>query len=252
MNQKIETIKNMYCDLLRDSLLDSIYGKQKQIDGDGHVTDYACDEQVLTGTYWPERAHTMIGKIRMDNVRYCVEQCLCNNVPGDLIETGVWRGGATIFMKGILKANDDTTRKVFVADSFEGLPKPEPNKYPADINDMHSTFPFLSVSDEEVRNNFKAYNLLDDNVIFIKGFFENSLKKAPIKKLAILRLDGDMYSSTIQVLETLYDKVSKGGFVIVDDYSLVGARTAVDDFRGKRKIINQLIKIDDYSVYWIK
>lgn len=74
----------------------------------------------------------MVGLKRLDNLQYCVETVLRDGVEGDLIETGVRRGGSCIFMRGILAAYGDTTRKVYVADSFEGLPAPDPGKYPAD------------------------------------------------------------------------------------------------------------------------
>jgi len=73
------------------------------------------------GTDWPLLAQTMIGLRRLDNVQWCVETALAEGVPGDLIETGVWRGGATILMRGILEARGDTRRRVWVADSFAGL-----------------------------------------------------------------------------------------------------------------------------------
>jgi len=247
----IENLKNSYLNLLRECLLDNIYGKQKSIDAQGTVISSVTDAQIAEGLYWPERAHTMIGRNRLDNVRYVVEKVLSENIPGDLIETGVWRGGATIFMKGILNANNDINRKVYVADSFEGLPKPDP-KYPVDNNDPHHTFDFLKISVDEVKKNFEAYNLLDEKVIFVKGFFETSLKNANINKLSVLRLDGDMYSSTIQVLEQLYDKVSIGGFIIIDDYTLPGAYNAVIDFRKLRNITDEIIPIDVASAYWRK
>jgi len=105
---------------------------------------------------------------------------------------------------------------------------------------------------EEVRENFKRYDLLDDNVVFIKGFFETSIPSAPIDKLAILRLDGDMYSSTIQVLNALYDKVSTGGYIIVDDWCLHNCRAAVNDFRKSRNITDEILEIDGIGVFWRK
>ena len=178
--------------------------------------------------------HTMLGVQRLDNIQYCFEDIIKNNVEGDLIETGVWRGGATIFMAALNKVYNQN-RKVFVADSFEGLPEPDAKNYPPDFKDKHHTFDHLKVSQEEVAQNFNQYKLLDDNIVFIKGFFEHSLKDAPIDKLALLRLDGDMFSSTIQVLEELYDKVSPGGYIIVDDYGAVrGCRLAVSKFRKER------------------
>ncbi len=167
-----------------------------------------------------------------------------------MIETGVWRGGATIFMAGLIKYYREN-RKVFVADSFEGLPKPDP-KYVADNGDCHHTMTALAVGLDEVKENFRRYDLLDDNVVFIKGFFEHSLKNSPIRQLAILRLDGDMYSSTIQVLEQLYDRVSSGGYIIIDDYALKGCQEAVDDFRKKHNITAELKVVDWTGRYWIK
>lgn len=237
---------SMYCELLKKCLLDDIYKVQTNLANNSLATD----SDIENGTHWPERAHTMIGRKRMENIRHCLQDVLKNNIEGDLIETGVWRGGACIFMKGILKAyNSD--KKVFVADSFEGLPPPDP-KYPADRGDTHHTIKILAVSLEEVNQNFKRYDLLDENVVFIKGFFEHSIPIAPIDKLSILRLDGDMYSSTIQVLECLYHKVSVGGYIIVDDWCIPNCRAAVNDFRQSRNITDEIINIDGTGVFWKK
>lgn len=235
-----------YLTLLRDSLLDRIYGSIG-ID-DSAVTE----EYIIEGAYHPKRAHTMIGEKRLNNIRWCVEDVLQNNIEGDLIETGVWRGGATIFMRGILKHYGITDRKVFVADSFEGLPKPEDEKYPADIGDGLWACEYLKVSMKEVAKNFWKYHLFDNQVVFLKGFFEKSLPNAPINKLAVLRLDGDMYSSTMQVLDTLYDKLSVGGYIIIDDYVLIPCRKAVTDFRKKRGITTEIEYVDDTGVCWKK
>jgi len=233
----------MYIELLKKTLLDSIYGSH--VLGKGVA---ASSHAVENGTYWPERAHTMIGMKRLTNIQECFETVVREKIPGDLIETGVWRGGATILMKGLVKYHNEP-RKVFVADSFEGLPKPDA-KYGADAGDIHHTLKFLAVDVETVKNNFRAYDLLDDDVIFVKGFFETSLKTVPIDKLCILRLDGDMYSSTIQVLDQLYSKVSPGGFVIVDDWTLPGCRKAIIDFRTTHGITAPMVPIDNSSAYW--
>jgi hypothetical protein len=243
--------RDAYLTLLKRCLLDDVYGGQRVVAG-GKVSRAAKPEEISEGKYWPERAHSMIGHRRMDNVRECVETCLREGVPGDLMETGVWRGGATIFMRGILRAWGDTERRVLVADSFEGLPPPEAERYPADAGDGHHKVDFLAVSQEQVAANFERYGLLDERVVFIKGFFEHSLPGAPVDRLAVLRLDGDMYSSTIQVLDTMYDKVVPGGFVIVDDYALAGCRKAVDDFRARRGIAAPMTKVDWTGMFWRK
>lgn len=109
------------------------------------------------GRIWPVYAHTMIGRRRLDSLQACIEAVLRDAVPGDLIETGVWRGGASIFMRGVLAAAEVTDRKVFVADSFQGLPAPKPGLYAADRGDEHHRMKYLAVSLSEVRANFERY-----------------------------------------------------------------------------------------------
>ena len=205
------------------------------------------------GIIWPPGyADTMIGLKRLDNLQHCIETVLSENVEGDLIETGVWRGGACIFMRAVLAAYGIEDRKVFVADSFEGCPKPDVEKHHADKGDKFHTLTFLAVCKEEVEKNFRKYALLDKQVFFLKGWFKDTLPQAPIDKLSILRLDGDMYSSTMDALENLYPKLSKGGFCIIDDYAVPRCKLAVDDYRTKHAINSELKKIDWSCMYWRK
>jgi hypothetical protein len=207
----------------------------------------------IEGLDWPAQAHTMIGFKRLRNIRNICEFVIKNNIPGDFIETGSWRGGACIYMRAILKAYECTDRTVWVADSFQGLPKPEAGKYPADAGDVHYTYDELAVSLEQVRENFEKYDVLDEQVRFLNGWFKDTLPGAPIDKLSILRLDGDMYSSTIEAISPLYGKVVKGGFIIVDDYNAVeGCKKAITDFRERMGIVDPIIPIDKIGVYWQK
>jgi hypothetical protein len=210
------------------------------------------ENQRNEGQIWPGYADTMIGLKRLDNVQYCIETVLRDGIEGDLIETGVWRGGASIFMRAVLAAYRIEDRNVFVADSFEGLPKPDVEKYPADKGDQLHIHTYLAVSKDEVENNFKKYNLLDDQVVFLKGWFKDTLPQAPIEKLSILRLDGDMYSSTMECLECLYPKLSRGGFCIIDDYALPNCKLAVNDYRSKHAINSEMKEIDWTGRYWRK
>jgi Macrocin-O-methyltransferase (TylF) len=173
-------------------------------------------------------------------------------IPGDLLEAGVWRGGACIYMRGILKACGVADRRVWVADSFAGLPPPNPEMYPADRDDPHHTFTPLVVPLEEVRDNFSRYGLLDEQVRFLEGWFKDTLAEAPVERLALLRLDGDMYESTIQTLDAMYWKLEPNGFIIVDDYILPACRAAVDDFRASHGITAELELVDGAAVYWRK
>jgi O-methyltransferase len=212
------------------------------------------DRELRTvGGDWPAFAETMIGLRRLDNLQTCIANVLEHKVPGDLIETGVWRGGATIFMRAMLKVREDTSRRVWVADSFRGLPKPDP-RYPADIETDLSMVSQLAVSLDTVKSNFARYGLLDDQVCFIEGWFRDTLPTAPIDRLSILRLDGDLYESTMDALTALYPKLSAGGYVIVDDYGIraLGCRQAVDEFRADRNIDDQIEAIDGHGVFWQK
>lgn len=203
------------------------------------------------GSDWPFFGYTMIGCRRMENIQACIEDVLKNDVPGDLIETGVWAGGATIFMRAVLKCHNVTDRTVWVADSFEGLPPPNTEAFGSDAGDDLSETQYLKVSQEDVAANFARFDLLDDQVKFLKGWFCDTLPDAPIEKLAILRLDGDLYESTMDALKALYHRVSPGGYVIVDDYfSWDSCKKAVTDFRTEHGIDAEIKKIDWTGVYW--
>jgi O-methyltransferase len=216
------------------------------------VTSLPFDlETRSSGRDWPADADTMIGLLRLDNLQNCVLHILDRGVPGDLIETGVWRGGACILMRAVLRAYGDSQRKVWLADSFMGLPKPDSGIYPADQGDELWMFEELAVSLDTVKQNFERYGLLDEQVKFLPGWFRDTLPTAPIERLALLRLDGDMYESTIVALRSLYPKLSKGGYVIVDDYGAMPAcRQAVTDFRCDLGIKAELRQIDWTGVFW--
>ncbi len=238
----------LYLDLMKKVLTNSIYE-------DPNISPWQPPSYIRklreNGQDWPLIAHTMIGMKRLDNLQYCVERVIAEGVPGDLIETGVWRGGAAIFMRAILKAHEVTNRRVFVADSFEGLPAPNPRQFPQDADDSHHENAYLAVPLEEVKMNFKRYELLDEQVIFIKGWFRDTLPEIPTDLFAVLRLDGDMYESTWDALTNLFPKLSVGGYVIIDDYKVVpGCCAAVEDFRRKHGIVDEIHEIDWAGVYW--
>lgn len=205
------------------------------------------------GGHWPVDAETMIGLARLDNIEHCVRTVLDEDIPGDLVETGVWRGGATIFMRAVLKAYGVTDRTVWAADSFEGLPRPDPDRYPADAGSQLFANRFLAVSLEEVQRNFARYGLLDNQVRFLKGWFRDTLPTAPIEQISVLRLDGDLYESTMDALTWLYPKVQLGGFAIIDDFhSNETCRLAVEHYRTAAGVNEPMIDIDQDALYWRK
>jgi O-methyltransferase len=209
----------------------------------------------MEGHDWPSSAETMIGHKRLDNIQHCIETVLTESVPGDFIETGVWRGGAAIFMRAVLAAHGVADRTIWVADSFRGLPAPDLERYPADEGDTLWTSQRLAVSVDDVRKNFERYGLLDDQVRFLEGWFADTLATAAIEQLAVARLDGDMYMSTWDAITVLYPKLSDGGFLIVDDYSdpgIKGCKQAIDDYRTREGITDAMEAIDWTGVYWRK
>jgi O-methyltransferase len=194
--------------------------------------------------------HTMVGQRRLENVEWCLQQVVANQVPGDAIECGVWRGGAVVFMKGFLTAYNETARRVWVADSFRGLPPPR-LKQDEGLDLSSDRYPMLAVDLETVQDLFRRYGLLDEQVKFLEGWFSDTLPTAPISALALLRVDGDLYESTMDCLNSLYHKLSRGGFVIIDDYGVLPqCREAVIDFRKARQISEPLQKIDWSGVFW--
>jgi O-methyltransferase len=202
------------------------------------------------GRIWPGCADTMIGRKRLDNLHQCVETVLREGIPGDLIETGVWRGGSCIFMAGVLAAHGVRDRRIFVADSFRGLPEPDPERYPADRGVTWHEHEELAVSRAEVEKNFRRYGLLDDHIVFLEGWFKDTLPTAPIERLAVLRLDGDMYESTMDALTSLYPKLSPGGYCIVDDYRIDECQKAIHDYRRQHGITAPMLEIDWSGAFW--
>lgn len=262
--------RSLYLDLMKKCLTSTIYGepftmvakqrsviKRKILDllvsiGIRAVRPFDVTLRAEGGDQ-PVLAHTMIGLKRLDNLQFCVEQALFNNIPGDLIETGVWRGGASIFMRAILKAYGVTERQVWVADSFAGLPAPNPGKYPKDEGMTLHIQDYLAIPLEEVKGNFDRYGLLGEQVCFLKGWFRDTLPTLSKQRWAVIRLDGDLYESTMDGLVNLYPNLSIGGYIIIDDYgALKPCRDAVHDYRDIRSIKEQIYPIDWAGAFWRK
>ena len=263
-------VRSLYLDLLRRNL--TRYGMHERVPSDWPLRRRLLLKAVNTltpmrkgsgprdhrardlGLDWPAEAETMIGMQRLTSLQHCVETVVTEDIPGDLIECGVWRGGACILMRAVLAAYGDHTRSVWLADSFQGVPRSDPANYKADKG-IRAEFAagILGVSEAEVRANFERYGLLDDRVRFLPGWFKDTLQDAPIDRISVLRLDGDLYESTIQALDALYPRLSPGGFCIVDDYQAVKAcAQAVTDYRAKHGISAEIVDIDGTGVLWRK
>lgn len=244
-----ETLIRIYLDLMRDSLIGRL-DRDPPVPGFG-IEGYR-EEARTNGWDRPTRALSMIGAKRMQNLRQECERVLQAGVPGDFMETGVWRGGACIMMRAVLKAYGVNGRRVLAADTFAGPPAPSRRSGTDQPADFHGN-DYFAASIEDVTAAFRRYGLLDDQTVFIKGLFKDTLPGAPVTALAVLRLDGDLYESTMDGLNHLYSKVSKGGAVIADDYFLFESqREAVDEFRGRHRIADAIVQVDDFGGYWIR
>jgi O-methyltransferase len=248
---------DLYLQLLKQSLGDFLYDYDRnspqtpvsysdsRTGQKYHISDYA--ELKYQGLIGSQTAHTLIGMLRMNQLQEAVETVLREEIPGDLIETGALRGGACILMRGILAAWQDTQRKVWVADSFEGFPPETMAAFGLESK------PIPNASLADVQDNFRRYGLLDEQVMFLPGWFKDTLPAAPIEELAVLRLDGDFYEATRESLDWLYPKVSSGGFVIIDDYyAFEDCRRAVREYRQRHQISTPLVRVDATCVYWRK
>lgn len=270
-------MKDRYLSLMKSILLNEIYVEQeaerfylidcvngaKKFDFTAFFAGDCADEAALaelaackeSGLHFADRlryvtaAATMIGRKRLDNIETCLNTVIGEGVPGAFVECGVWRGGACAYAKALLMATGETEREVWLADSFAGLPKPTAAQDKVDLS--AERYPMLIVPERRVRSLFERLGLLDEKVRFLPGFFDKTLPDAPIGDIAVLRLDGDYYESTMIALDSLYDKVPKGGFVIIDDYGpLEPCRRATNEFRERRGIDSPLINIDDAGYFW--
>jgi len=242
--------RDLYLELMKACLTNVVYGDPSVTRGTRHDYDPRLRAE---GRDWPASAHTMVGLKRLDNVQFCVEDVLASGVRGDLMETGVWRGGTVILMRAVLKAHAVSDRCVWAADSFAGLPPGDAAKYPLDAGHPLDRFKELACSLEAVQDHFRAYGLLDEQVRFLKGWFRDTLPGAPVRRLAVLRLDGDLYESTMDALVHLYPKLEAGGYVIIDDYGDIPAcRQAVHDYRNQHGITDEIQPVDWTGVFWQK
>lgn len=190
---------------------------------------------------------TLLTKGQLDLIETSVVHLEEKRVPGDYIEAGVWRGGVIVLLRALLDAYNIKRRRVFAADSFAGIP----------LNTLVRDDPVDSWADrwvatlDEVRHNIQRFGLLDERIKFAVGFFADSLKHLSRERFALVRLDSDSYDSVLTSLDFLYPLTSKGGIVIIDDWHLAGCKMAVQHYRERHGIHDDVI-VRDHNAYWIK
>jgi len=241
---------NSYIKILKRAIIDEMPSdlKEKFIDNKLSDDDIAkilreplSIEQPLSNVFCTN-GESMIWYTRMSNVQSLLTEVIEKNIYGDVIEAGVWRGGTCIFMRALLK-HFNSDKKVFAADSFKGMPQGTP---------LHGE-EALIVSLDAVKSNFEKYKLLDEQVVFLEGWVEETLPTLSVdQRFCLLRLDLDFYEATMTALENLYKKLSYGGYVIIDDYWVHDCKRAVNDYRRENNITDKIEKIDWTGAYWQK
>lgn len=238
----LEVLKLALCDLTGTSTI-SVGRAAGGVIATRELSDDQLGVRVL-GMDWPLQGLTMIGLDRLDDLQRCIESVVAEGIQGDVIEAGVWRGGAAILARATLDSLGARNREVWVADSFRGFPHADRSE------DDWEQIDYLSVPVEEVKANFARFGL-ERGVRFVEGFFADTLPGLSDHGWALIRLDGDTYEATLTALESLYPQLSPGGYLIVDDYgALRECRTAVDEFRAAHGIREPLDKVDWTCVRW--
>lgn len=175
-------------------------------------------------------AYAPMGRERLEQLDESIEALLGDGVAGDFVDVGVSRGGAAIYMRGVLDAREITDRTVWVADAFRASPKSGARSLQeAGTADLWSDL-------NQVRDGFARFDLLDDQVRFLQGDASQTLPEADIEQIAMLRIGRGLGVETGATLAALYDKVVPGGVVIIDDESDDDTRAAVEAFRTERGI----------------
>lgn len=204
------------------------------------------------GRDWPYLGRSMVGKYRLEHLHLSIHTVVEEGIPGSFVETGIWRGGSCMLARALFRVYNETHREVLACDSFRGLPPGDEELY-GKLDVGWQTLSYLAVEEEIVRDFFVEMGVLDEQVYFVKGFFNDSMPVVAkhIDAISILRLDGDLYESTVDVLYHLYHRVSLGGYIVVDDWGLP-AENATFDFLQIHDPNAQIEIIDNNSRFWRK
>lgn len=229
------------------------------------IVPYGADfDRTSLETIQRTRPFTMTSASRVFALCEAVRYVCDNTVPGDIVECGVWRGGSMMAAARTLMECGDTSRSLYLYDTFEGMPPPgardrarTSDRSAADIlkadrKDEGSLYWAYSPL-ETVRNNLLRTNYPADRMRFIKGKVEQTLPASLPERIAILRLDTDWYESTLHELTHLYPRLSHNGVLIIDDYGYwQGARAAVDEFFRAQSFRPMLVRVDSTARVAIK
>jgi hypothetical protein len=194
---------------------------------------------------------TMTSKERVFALRQSVQYVVNHDVPGHVVECGVWKGGSMMAVAKTLIKCDASDRMLYLFDTFEGMPQPtnadRSAKGPA-AAELYNQFDQWCYSDlDEVKRNLNDTGYDPQNMVFVPGKVEDTIPQYAPDPIALLRLDTDWYESTYHELVHLYPRLSPGGVLILDDYGhWSGAKKAVDQYFAENNL-NLFLNRIDYS-----
>lgn len=205
--------------------------------------------------YKKVKPYTMTSPERIFSLCNAVQYIHEKNIEGDIVECGVWKGGSMMAIAETLLSSGDTSRNLYLFDTFEGMTPPTDND--VDISGV-SAESLLERSDkmkdesvwccaslEVVKSAVNGTGYPSNKIHFVKGMVEQTIPDFAPPKIALLRLDTDWYESTKHEMEHLFPRLSKGGVLIIDDYGhWQGARKAVDEYLENNKVKILLNRID--------
>jgi O-methyltransferase len=218
----------------------------------GKLNSLPADFDIATvDTYNMVKEYTMTSAERIASLCNAVIYLAKNNIAGDIVECGVWRGGSTMAAIDTLIKVGDTTRQVYLYDTFEGMS--EPTKFDKESSNGASASELLKKNPDvkcisalqEVQNNVGNLKYPPELIHYVKGKVEDTIPGIMPSKIALLRLDTDWFDSTAHELKHLYPLLVPGGVIIIDDYGhWEGARKAVDEYIAANKLPLLLNRID--------
>jgi cephalosporin hydroxylase len=207
------------------------------------------DDEGERATYFP---YTAMGRVRLDDLETRLDTIRTESVRGDLVEIGAGRGGAGVFLRGYLDAYDMLEPHVWVADEFRATPAGHDPRGESTPLGGGPGFPDLLADLTDVREAFDRFDLLDQRVHFLQGPPAETLPEAPTERVALVRIGEVDPEQAIAGLDAVYDRITLGGYVVVDRYASPALQAAVDAFRERHGVVDPIERIDFAGACWRK
>lgn len=244
---------------MRRLVLDTIGKMGYSVTKINKFTNSGCND-IKDSEFWEIynlcKPYTMTTVERMYALYNSVIYILTNNIKGDFVECGVWRGGSSMLVARMLFNRNVRDRKIYLYDTFEGMSEPTANDVDLSGRDASillkeyenekETSVWCLADIDDVKNNMKKTGFFEQNIVYVKGKVEDTIpNQSPDRDIALLRLDTDWYESTKHELNFLFPKLLERGVLIIDDYGhWTGCRKAIDEYFAENNIPILLNRID--------